>query len=236
MNELFKLTDAENKTRNVTWRENMTFSVELMDRKPELCSKGVIHAYQNPNLALLLNPAHGNFKNPKLWACTGDVVVTDWGKCGCYMLTMGKNLPHPEWYDDEAKRAYVMVQFAVLCAESVLPIFEASYPKDNRPRKAIEAAKEYLRAKTDAAADAAADAAHAAHVAYAADAAADAAAYAAYAAHAAHAADAAAYAATYAAYAAAYAATYAAYAADIGDLDFGYIADKAVELVQEKGA
>ena len=32
-------------------------------------------------------------------------------------------------------------QFAIACAEHVLPIFEKEFPEDNRPRKAIEAAK-----------------------------------------------------------------------------------------------
>jgi len=95
--------------------------------------------------------------------------------------------------------------FAVWCAEQCLPIFEKSVPTDDRPRKAIEAAKVFIENPTDenkragsAAADAAADAARVA--AYAA-------AYAAYAA------------ARVAAYAAAYAAAYFssadAYSADV---------------------
>ena len=52
------------------------------------------------------------------------------------------------------------VEWAVYCAEKVLHIFEEKYPSDDRPRKAIEAAKEYL--KTGTAAAAAYDAADAA--------------------------------------------------------------------------
>lgn len=59
----------------------------------------------------------------------------------------------------------ITVDFAVFCAEQVLPIFEAKYPDDDRPRKAIEAAK------NSSAASAAASAAYAAaSAAYAADA------------------------------------------------------------------
>jgi hypothetical protein len=112
----------------------------------------------------------------------------------------------------------IAVTFAADCAERVLPIFEARFPDDDRPRKAIEAARSsdaYANAAAyaaNAAAAYAANAAHAAHAAHAAGAyAADAAAYAAYAA--AHAADAAYADANAAAYAAAHAA-YAAYAAD----------------------
>ena len=91
-----------------------------------------------------------------------------------------------------------LVRLAVFSAEQVIEIFEKKYPDDDRPRKAIEAAKKYIKNPT-------ADAAYAAHAARAA-------------AHAARAADAAraAYAAAHAAYAAARdarAAADAAYAA-----------------------
>jgi hypothetical protein len=93
------------------------------------------------------------------------------------------------------------VSYAIFAAEQVISIYEKKYPNDNRPYKAIEAARKCIENPTDknknAAAAAAADAAYAA-----ADA--DAAAAAAYAAAAA---------AAYAAYAAAAAAAYAAYAA-----------------------
>ena len=104
-------------------------------------------------------------------------------------------------------------------AEAVLPNFERAYPNDDRPRKAIEAA----RAGNPDAADAAADAAYAAATTADADAA-----------YAADAARAAARAAFYAAdadaafYAAAAAnAAYAAYAADAADAAYAAYADRA---------
>jgi hypothetical protein len=99
------------------------------------------------------------------------------------------------------------VAMAVFAAELVIDIYEKKYPNDERPRKAIEAAKIWLKNPSDKNADA-----HAAHAAYAAaDAAAYAAAYAADAAYSAYsAARAAAYAAAYAADAAAHAAANAA--------------------------
>jgi hypothetical protein len=106
------------------------------------------------------------------------------------------------------------VQYAIFAAEQVIDIYEKKYPTDGRPRKAIEAAKNYLKDKSLTNKEAAYAAAHAAAHAY--DAAAYTTAYAAAhatayaAAHAAaHAYDAAAYAA-YAAHAAAHAAAYAA--------------------------
>jgi len=71
------------------------------------------------------------------------------------------------------------IMYAIFAAEQVINIYEKKYPTDDRPRKAIEAAKEYLRLKTAAAAAAAYAAAH---VAAAAAYATHAAAYAAYAA------------------------------------------------------
>jgi len=57
--------------------------------------------------------------------------------------------------------------FAADCAEHVLPIFEKAYPTDDRPRRAIEAARAYANGSIDAvsltvASDAASDAAWAA--------------------------------------------------------------------------
>ena len=108
----------------------------------------------------------------------------------------------------------VLVTFAADCAARVLPIFEARFPDDDRPRKAIEAARSGGAAADRAhAAYAAYAAANAANAANAAGNAANAAANAAYAAYAAYAAARAAAYAANAAYAAAYAATDAAYAA-----------------------
>ena len=66
------------------------------------------------------------------------------------------------------------VLIAIKCAKTVLYLFENKYPYDKRPRKAIEAAEEYLKTH-NAAAYAAANAAYAAADAAAAYAAADAA-------------------------------------------------------------
>jgi hypothetical protein len=118
------------------------------------------------------------------------------------------------------------VEYAVFAAELVINIYEDKNPSDDRPRKAIEAAKAYLKSpskSTKKKAYAAADAAAA--YAYDAAAAAAAAAYAAYAYAAADAAYAAAAAdAAYAAYAAA---AYAAYAAADADAAAAAAADAA---------
>ena len=116
------------------------------------------------------------------------------------------------------------VKYAIFAAEQVIGIYEAKYPDDNRPRKAIEAAKSYLNNPT----------ARAAYAAYAAaDATAAAAACAARAADAA--ACAAAYAAAYAAADAAYAAVDAAvYAADAAARAAAYASDAAADVEMQK--
>ena len=126
------------------------------------------------------------------------------------------------------------VRYAIYAAEQVIHIFENKYPNDNRPRKAIKAAKAWVTHPMEknlaaaAAADAAADAAYAA-------ASADAAAAAAADAYAASA-DAAASAAAYAAYAAnsvAYATSASATAAaGMGEEMRITLIHKAVEILE----
>jgi hypothetical protein len=215
--KLFKLTDQEGYTRRgnsnqVKWADGHTVTCKSKEN-PQLCTNDVVHGYKNANLALLLNPQHADIRNPLLWEAEGEIVAEDWGKIGCFSLTTISKLPIPEWYADEKKRKMVCVAFAILCAEAVLQYFEKDYPADDRPRKAIEAAKEYLKNPTVRAAADAADAARAADAAARAADAADAADAAARAAYAARAADA---------------------AADAAEkLDFCKLADEAVEMVKD---
>jgi len=90
---------------------------------------------------------------------------------------------HWDWANWVITRAMTRPQYlayAIFSSEQVIDIFEKKYPKDDRPRKAIEAAKRVLEndTKENRAAAAAAAAAAAYAVAYAVAAAADAAAYA----------------------------------------------------------
>jgi hypothetical protein len=223
--KLYKLTDQNGNTKNNThWDVGVTHEVSSEVKNPTLCTDEVIHAYKNINLAYLLNPIHADIDSPILWECDGDICVEDYGKVGCYKLTANKKLSTPKWIG--SKKEYdVRIMFAILCAEQVLSIYENKYPQDDTPRKAIDAAKYYLKVHTRDAAYAADAAAYAAHAAaYAAHAAADAA-DAAYAAHAAHA-------AAYAAHAAAYAADAAAHAA-ANNIDFCQLANIAVNTIMK---
>ncbi|MFA4845634.1 MAG: putative immunity protein [Patescibacteria group bacterium] len=178
----YKLTDRDGytqrgKTGETLWSEGFVLTLPETE-KPQLCTACVIHAYPNLNLGLLLNPLHAAIKNPLIWEGECESCVSDWGKLGTFQLTILRQIPMPDWYVEADIRQRVMVRFAILSAEAVLSIFENRFPGDDRPRKAIEAAKEYLNQKGAAAARAAAAAADAAYAyaAYAYAAAADAAA------------------------------------------------------------
>src|SRR3990167_6396655 len=78
------------------------------------------------------------------------------------------NETNPGWARWLYSRLMALAQkraFAIHAAEQVLPIFETKYPKDKRPRKAIEAAKAVLVDDTSTSRRAAADAASAASAA-----------------------------------------------------------------------
>ena len=247
--KLYKLTDANGRTLGqMQWGPGVTHGVAPCDN-PQLCTPDVLHAYQDADLALLMNPVHGAYHEARLWEAEGEPCVTKPDKLGCFELTTVRELDVPTWFADTATRHRVQVRFAVLAARAVLDVFESARPGDDRPRKAIEAAEAYSDKKTaHAAASSAsaaafaytahADASAAAYAAYAAHAAASAAAYAAHAAadaaaYAAHAdaADAAADAAAYAAHAAAYADAASAYTADAATADLTAFARQAVTEV-----
>ena len=122
-------------------------------------------------------------------------------------LTRVEKYDWARWYLCKVLTKEQSVKIAIYAAEQVIGIFEKKYPKDDRPRKAIEAAKKYLKNPCQYAAYVAANAANAAYVA----------ANAANAAYAAYAADAAANAAN------------AAYAADAADAAARAAAARAAE-------
>jgi hypothetical protein len=108
---------------------------------------------------------------------------SDSPQCACPTIrsfVVNLNDSGPQWLRDEIKaralkivgtrgsvdlqkrRAAVFAKSAIAQAESVLPIFEKARPDDDRPRKAIEAAKAALENPDAADAARAADAAYAA--------------------------------------------------------------------------
>ena len=99
----------------------------------------------------------------------------------CDALLKENRFDDASWLITQNMNKKQCIEYAIFAAKQVIDIFEKEYPKDKRPRLAIEAAEKYLKnpcKKTKDAAACTADAADAADAA--ASAAANAAAYAAY--------------------------------------------------------
>lgn len=67
--------------------------------------------------------------------------------------------PDINWVITKKMNKKQRVQYAIYSAELVLKNFESKYPNDDRPRKAIEVAKEYLNHPSESARSAASSAA-----------------------------------------------------------------------------
>jgi len=95
MIKLYKLTDEFGNTMNNThWGENVSHTA--IGKGQMLCSNDVIHAYESPLVAILMNCVHGKFTNPILWEAEGEVIVRDGRiKCGVKTLTTLKKISLP---------------------------------------------------------------------------------------------------------------------------------------------
>ena len=113
---LYKLTDSCGKTHNGTqWWPGVSHSGT---GDGGLCGPGWIHAYEHPLIAVLLNPIHAIFQNPRLWEAEGEVGLRDGQiKCGCKTLTTVREIPLP------AVTTEMRVRFAILCAKEVCADF-----------------------------------------------------------------------------------------------------------------
>ena len=106
----YKLTNQDNTTRDYTmWGENVTHEAR---GEGELCTKGWIHYYDHPLIAVLLNPVHANFRNPKLWECRvfGNTLDDRGLKSGAQFLTTIREIDLP------VLTLRQRVKFAILCA------------------------------------------------------------------------------------------------------------------------
>jgi len=74
---------------------------------------------------------------PTIWVAEASgAVVTDHNKVVVERARLLRRLP----WDERIAR-----EFAADCAERVLPVYEAAYPGDDRPRRAVEVARAYAR-------------------------------------------------------------------------------------------
>ena len=96
--KLYKLTDENGQTYGgCQWGENITHGEdELLEGEGPLCSGHWYHAYQDTILAVLMNPAHAKFENPRLWAAEANIGREKPDKVGCKSLTTLREVPLPD--------------------------------------------------------------------------------------------------------------------------------------------
>lgn len=109
----YKLTNKDGQSHGgCQWGENVTHKT---DGNGELCGPGWLHFYDDPYLAVIFNPIHADFSNPKLWEAeaTGAIKKDNGLKFGTTELTTIKEIPLPEITITQK------IKFAILCAKEV---------------------------------------------------------------------------------------------------------------------
>ena len=101
---LFKMTTKNNNsgvgwTKDLcVWGENIINTVPLKNRRPWICTDGVIHAYISPIMSILYTEENNMSDTyTKLWLAKGKPVVYNKykDKVGCYTLTTVKQIRKP---------------------------------------------------------------------------------------------------------------------------------------------
>lgn len=99
--KLYKLTDRYGFTRNDTeWKIGVTNHADDFYRIGPMCTNAWIHAYKDPDIAMLCIPVHvPHYQNGcRLWEAEGVVRISDEVKCGVKSLTLTKEIPTlPLW-------------------------------------------------------------------------------------------------------------------------------------------
>jgi len=109
----YKLTDQNMQTHNgCQWKLGAT---KTAYGTGDLCTSDWLHFYDDPLLAVLLNPIHANLDAPHLFAgTTSGKIKNDHGlKFGCQKLTLKKKIRLPKITTKQR------VRFAILCAKAV---------------------------------------------------------------------------------------------------------------------
>ena len=129
----YKWLTSENKSINgdkISWKKSIW--VKREPKRLQLCKYG-LHASKTPLQSL------GYVYGDKWWVveAKGKIINTD-DKFVASEMKIIKRLPVKK----------ILVKFAVLCAKRCLTNYEKEYPNDDRPRKAIEAAENYVKNPT----------------------------------------------------------------------------------------
>jgi hypothetical protein len=138
-----KLTDHNGYTRRGQCNETrweVGKSVRATGAGTDLCTDGVLHYYDSPYLAMLMNPIHAGIENPRMFEVEGDQVATDGLKSGAKSLTVIREISPPQ------PTTEIRVTFAILCTLKVYKDKKfASWARDwlsgkDRSERAAEAA------------------------------------------------------------------------------------------------
>ena len=119
MTKLYKLTDEQGRTRagkdnELTWAVGVEHRTACKGTR--LCTADVIHAYEHPLIAVLMNPVHADF-NPntmRLFVAEGEIVAREGQlKCGVYALKIVEEIAVPTLTNEQR------VKCAILCTKRV---------------------------------------------------------------------------------------------------------------------
>ena len=119
MTKLYKLTDEQGRTRagednELKWAVGVEHKTAGTGSR--LCTADVIHAYEHPLIAVLMNSLHADF-NPttmRLFVAEGEIIAREGQlKCGVHALKIVEEIPVP------VLTAEQRVKFAILCAKLV---------------------------------------------------------------------------------------------------------------------
>lgn len=119
MTKLYKLTDEQGRTRagednELTWAVGVEH--KTAGTGTQLCTADVIHAYEHPLIAVLMNPVHAmlNPATMRLFVAEGEIVVHEGQiKCGVHALKIVEEIPVPTLTTEQR------IKFAILCAKTV---------------------------------------------------------------------------------------------------------------------
>jgi len=109
----YKLTTQDLKAHNgFQWEIGKKVTT---DGSGELCSKGWLHCYSDPRLAILMNPIHANISNPKLFEveCSGLHKDDKGRKEGFTEMTLIKEIDIPVLTINQK------IAFAIYCSLAV---------------------------------------------------------------------------------------------------------------------
>ena len=112
----YKLTNQKMQTyHGFQWTLGKWYKIPKRNRGWGLCSRSWFHCYNDPLLAVLLNPKHANIENPLLFVCEiRGYIATECGlKFGFTEMKLTKEIPVPVITDTQR------IAFGILCAQKV---------------------------------------------------------------------------------------------------------------------